>query len=193
MLNDPDFNQLFSEVFRKKDYRLRLWISKAEFQLRLRTKNLIVRYHTGEDIIQEIVTGLLCGRIHWDQEQVPNLNTFMHNQIRSHISNLLRKEKCTLILSRSLSARLPVYPRYVDADNTEAESLEDILMQMDLKELKPLLLERLKDDIIAYFVFEEITGGSLNHEIAGTLGIKISEVVNAKKRIRTLLKKIYSE
>jgi hypothetical protein len=190
-MNASDNKGLFSEVFRKKDYRYKSWVAKADFQLRFKTKNLIVRYSTGEDIILDIVTGVLCGNIHWDPEKV-ELGTFMHHQIRSHISNLLRKELNKL--TPTVSEYDKVFPKYVDTGNLVSESLGEILYNQDLKEIRETISNYLEEnDVIAFFVFEEIIKGSKNQDIAETLGITDKDVVNVKRRIDHALKRIISE
>jgi DNA-directed RNA polymerase specialized sigma24 family protein len=185
MENTPD---LFSEILKKRDSRYRLWVSKADFQLKFKTGSSIVKHMTGEDIVMDIISGVLCGRINWDQERIPNLGTFMHHQIRSHVSNLVKKEQGHLCPYRSLSHTSSSYPKYIDADLIESESLSEILKEQDLNEIREIILKELKDDIIAYFVYEEIAGGSKNSDAAAMLGIPVSEVVNAKKRIMKVIK-----
>jgi hypothetical protein len=189
MENTPD---IFSEILKKQDYRYRLWVSMADFQLKFKTGSSIVKHMTGEDIIMDIISGVLCGRIKWDQERVPNLWTFMHHQIRSHVSNLVKKEQANFCPYKTLSHNSSSYPKYVDADLIESESLSEILEKQDLNEIREIILKNLKEDIIAYFVYEEIAGGSKNCDAAAMLGIPVNEVVNAKKRIMKLIKGICS-
>jgi hypothetical protein len=187
MIPTPDLNGLFSSIIRNKVFPYRIWVSKAEFQLKLHTKNLFARYSTGEDIIMEIITGILCGRIHWDQVRVPNLHTFMHHQIRSHISNIVRNEKNKLTPSK-INPDQKGFPVYVDADNIPSDSVNEFLTMMELVELQKRVLHKLQEDVIAYFVYEEIIAGSTNRFIAEKLKIPYSEVVNAKKRIIRVVK-----
>jgi len=52
-----------------------------------------------------------------------------------------------------------------------------------MNEIRDVILEILDKDIVAYFVFEEISRGCENREIASSLGVDVKDVQNAKKRI----------
>jgi DNA-directed RNA polymerase specialized sigma24 family protein len=187
MCNTPDCKGLFSELFRSKESQYRLWVNQAEFQLRLKTKYLIGKYSTGEDIVQDIITGVLCGRIHWDQEKV-SLRTFMYHQIRSQVSNLLKRELSKLTPTRAEYER--TFPKYVDAEQTISCNISDISRKQDLDERIRIILEKLENDPIAYFVFEEMIKGSTNQDIAEVLKMDIHEVVKAKRRIKSVIRKL---
>jgi hypothetical protein len=190
MEKSPCQGELFSEVLQKKDNQYKLWISKAAFQLKIRGGKNSAYCSTGEDIVHDIILGILCGRIIWDSERVPNINTFMHHQIRSQVSNLVRSERMKIVPYRRLGDD-PSIPKYIDADKVWSEPMENILEEQDRKELREKILSELSDDVLGHFVFEEIIEGSGNKWIAEDLGIAVKDVVNAKRRIAAVIQREY--
>jgi DNA-directed RNA polymerase specialized sigma24 family protein len=66
----------------------------------------------------------------------------------------------------------------------------DIVSDYEFNEMLNELIAELQDDEVAYFVFEYLILGYGNSEIANELGISVSDVVNAKKRIKRKFLKI---
>jgi DNA-directed RNA polymerase specialized sigma24 family protein len=183
MNNFPD-NGIFTDLIRKKDYRLRLWISIADFQLKIRTRGEFLRFYSGHDVVFEIISAVLTNRVKWDMERVPNVHTFMINQIRSRISNIVKKER-----GRISAPEDSPFLIFVDADEVCDESA-DVFYTQDLQEFRKAILQELTDDVIACFVYEELMLGYQNQEIAARLGLSITDVQNAKKRILRVIKRI---
>jgi len=168
---------------------VKLWISEADFQLYLRTRGCIARYTSGEDIVSEIVAGVMSGRIIWDMERVPNVNTFMYHQIRSYVSNIAKKEFNKLYNNDCYETTLSRI--YSEPENTPEE--EDVYKQMDCEELKNRFLAFVSGDPTAADVFNESLQGAKNIEIADVLGITVSEVENAKKRVKRYIERFLKQ
>lgn len=183
--NTDKITEIFSGIFRKKNYQLKLWISEADFQLYIRTRGCIARYTSGKDIVSEIIAGVISGRIIWDIERVPNINTFMYHQIRSFVSNIAKKEFHKLYNNDCYETTLSRI--YSEPDNIPEE--EDVYKQMDCGEIKNRFLRYISDDPVAAAVFQESLQGAKNIEIAAVLSITVSEVENARKRIKRHIKK----
>jgi len=189
MSNSPLIAELFADVFKKRDHRLKLWIVEAEFHLRKKTEYDVVRHYTGEDIVLDIVTNILTGSIKWDIERVPNINTFMYNQIRGRVSNLTKREINRLHPFGSQKEYLPGKLTIKDPDECTGETLNEIISRQDRNDLRKFILKQLDKDSVAYCVFEEIITGRGDIAAAESLGIPVSQVVRAKKRIIHLIKK----
>lgn len=181
--------EIFSEIFRKKDYHLKLWISQAKFQLELKTRGRIARFTSGEDVVLEIISRVLSGIITWDTERVPNVNTFMYHQIRSNVSNLVKKELCKIAQLTGQDA-VPDSCMQLDAGHYSIAEPGDVYKAADLNELKQSILKELGDDITASRVFIEMTEGVTNLSAAQSLGLTVREVENAKKRIKRAVQRI---
>lgn len=128
---------------------------------------------------------MISGRIIWDMERVPNINTFMYHQIRSFVSNTAKKEFNKLHNNDCYETTLSrIYP---EPDNIPI--VEDVYKQMDCGEVKDRFLRFISNDPAAAAVFNESLHSTKNIEIAGVLSITVSEVVNAKKRIKRYIEK----
>jgi hypothetical protein len=185
-----NYSGIFAEIFNNKnDNRLKSWLNQADFQLRIKSCDELAPYVTAEDVVLDIITGVLTGRINWDMKKVPNVSTFMHHQIKGWVSNLQKRELNRVILFTSYSECIPK-PAVRDVEEIPGVTLQEILMEQDIMELRDMIRQRLEKDAVAYALFEEILSGIKNRSTGDEVRLSESELENEKKRIRSLLREL---
>ncbi len=142
----------------------------------------------GNDVVWELIEALQEGRRKWDREAMPDLEPWLHSQLRSVVSNIVKREK-----------RFPCHDDFENEDdscvdaNEEALSDDDPVQQYMDEELLDRIRKELEPDPEAGAVFEELTKDNGNQEIADILEIGSQKVVNAKRRIQRRVDKVYRE
>lgn len=158
---------------------------------------------TNEDVVEEVISKVVCGDRKWDPEKTPNIVHLLLMSIVSHIRNELNKTK----RQRRNDSAMDLYDQYGNlnehniAEVQRGYVLEYLQTEENKEELESRierLFKDLEDDYMAYFVLDEIL--KINHDdekkslssIAIKLNISESEVRNAFRRIVRKYKKIIS-
>ena len=179
--------------------------SEKGFQSNLLEYTLIkIRYYfycdqiydkTADDVLQIAFEKILSCTRKWYKQRVPDFKEFVMMVIHSYVRNERKKkdEYYTVdlydnegnLLETSLIDLLRASTR---------EDLEDRIFRENLEESIGRLESLLENDIYAYYVLEEMLNGFKNNkEIAERLNIDLSEVKNARRRIREKINKIFKE
>jgi len=156
----------------------------------LRTNgNSTINAMTAADIVNESFTRVLEMGRKWNKKKCEKFFVFIQGVILSIIKNEADK------IRRQKTEIIKLYPD----ESESANSLFDILQCQnsdknfeeskiqEAKELREMVVNLLKDDEIAYFVFEEREKGFNNTETANNLKLTVKEVENALKRIKRKL------
>ena len=149
-----------------------------------------IKYDAG-DIVHSIIEKLYIGSRKWDYEKYPDFKRYFYLLIKSEISNLAKYEEKFAEIDDGTEEGEDRVEEFLDfARNL---SLEEILSGQDAKELKERCLKLLDGDDDAVLVFLESLEGNGNAGIAESLGVELSLVENAKKRMKRRLNLIYLE
>jgi len=123
-----------------------------------------------EDIIGDLYLKLATGERKWDRGKFPELEKYFFVLIISHIRNLAKVKKEHLNIDE--------FEFCLESD--KQASYEEI------KELVELYAPKFQGDAQLAEVMWKIINEDTNKEIAGDLNIKVSAVVNAKRRIQRI-------
>lgn len=178
---DPQTQPEFLKIIKKIEQRM-----KSKYG-----KYYDVERHSVNQLLLDCVDCLSSGKRYWDYENV-KIEAILYNTARSLLGNDIRKEKKD-------REKMEVQRKsYQSADGCESNSPEE---RQEIKnedagsynsELNTLydrenigMAEKeLKDDGISLKVMEELMLNDSNIEIAESLNLKVSDVENARKRIR---------
>ncbi len=175
-------------------------------QIRLYFKKDTIESNSAEDVVQIIMEKLIKGKRKWDKKRTPNIIhlvlmaviSYIRNE-RKRIKNQKRKGAIEYIDHYDKEGFLNEnnLPELIRAYTNE--DLKDDEFRNDVEKFKQKCFMELeaKNDIEGYYVFEQIIErtystdeADTNIQIAEDLNITVSEVENAKKRIKNLAKKI---
>lgn len=164
-------------------------------------KKLIVKYDlmlrarlrreptiTGEDILHTVIEKYLSGERNWDRRNPKEFWQWVDKNMSSEVYNYANREFKSVKFDEIDEYEEDSYAQNFNYDNYPDDF--DIVSDFEFNEMLNELKAELQDDDVAFLVFEYLLLGCENSEIAKELGIKVSEVVNAKKRIRRKLLKI---
>lgn len=169
------------------------------------------------DIITTLFEKLCTGERTWDKEKYPSFESYFFMLIKSHIFNLTLHEFRMVPFTEDYcygSGESPK-PHANKGSVNLYDSGDDVLHQRKesrmsgfrgkqpgwdgypqellLQEFETLCLKVLKDDVDAGIIFLDLLVEDTNKEIAEDLGIDVSMVENAKKRIQRKLLPVYQE
>lgn len=176
--------KVFEDVFVHDKKRLKRWLGFAAKYLDLYGNKVFERHWTPTDIIQEVVTRILEGKRKYDPDRYKNFDQFVFWTIRSIISKKFKTRKIVV----------PV-ESFEDSDNSNkgvnlAEHkyktednfiLEDFEFKTKFEKCYQQILDKDEEAALVLLCWkDEMT----NQEIAKELGMEISKVEAAKKRIR---------
>ena len=147
-----------------------------------------------EDVVQDVLTSIIELRRKWYRDSVPDFHKFVRLAILSHIRNESKKKqniKTTELFDEdgnlgqeSIQMILTEYTRE-DTRDTDFKTNMDAILQQCKDQLKK------DDDVCAVFVLDEICNGmTSNIKIAGTIGVDVRDVENAKKRIKNRFRRL---
>jgi len=174
------------QLFLNGDGKYDRLVFRANRMLKARLGNGHEKAMMGNDVVMELIEALYTGRRKWNREAMPDLEPWLYSQLRSAVSNTLKREK-----------KFQVPNDCEDEDDSYADAGEEAFSDHDPvqdyvdEETLNRIRKKLKPDPEAEAVFEELTKDSGNQEIADDLGLDIQEVVNAKRRIQKRVDKIY--
>ena len=163
-------------------------------KIRLYFHSNTFRNNDANDVVQTVIKSILSQRRKWYKDKMPDFSKFVRLSILSHIRNE-RKRKDKLeeidILDEEGNSNVDNIAEILKA--YAREDLADRYFKKDIEKIYEECSRVLEDDIYASFVFDELCEGvGSNIEIAERLKIEVSEVENAKKRIRRKLEKLKS-
>jgi hypothetical protein len=161
-----------------------------------RTKGIFARHLTSEDLLCNVITKLLSGKINWNKEKCP-LMGFLYQRIRSEVSNLIKKERKFIPVPLQ---DLDFVSEDIDGNEIEGETAKELIIDpfedalqdepIDSVEFKNIASRCFSDSVEEFCVFDEMTKGHCPRKIASTLGLSESHVYNIKKRVVRILKSI---
>jgi len=156
---------------------------------------------TAEGIMHELIADALCGTRKWDMDRMPDFGGWIITQLRSKKFNLVRKQIRPMVsggksrdgadtdvlhddqlIRPTVSLEEEIENRGFDPPGN-GDHVRDYEEEDCIRELK----RRLEVREIEYFVLEGVQDKKSNQEIASDLKIEVSEVVNAKKRIKRVI------
>ncbi len=176
--------EIFEEI---EDDDIKRWIGFADKRLLLKFPRGKQCAYSAVDVVKEVITDVLGGNRNWDIKKVPNINTFMFNQIRSKIWNIVRKRKRIVDLT-SIKKRKKededTDPASDFIDNNYCTEKDEILTDFENKDLVKKCYEVVQEDDEAYLVLCDMHKDMTNKEIAEDLGVTVEEVLKIKKRIK---------
>lgn len=164
-------------------------------------KRLIVKYDimlrvmlkreptiTGADILNTVIEKYLSGERNWDRKNPKEFWQWADKNMLSEVYNYANREFKSVKFDEIDEYEAESYAQNFNYDNYPDDF--DIVSDYEFNEMLNELIAELQDDEVAYFVFEYLILGYGNSEIANELGISVSDVVNAKKRIKRKFLKI---
>jgi len=161
-----------------------------------RTKNIFARHVTTEDLLSNVITKLLSGKIKWNKEKC-SLMDFLYQRIRSEISNLIKKEHKFIPVPLQ---DLDFVSEDIDGNEIEGETANELIINpfedalldepIDPVTFKDIASGYFSDSVEEFCVFDEMTKGHCPRKIASSLGLSESHVYNIKKRIVRVLKSV---
>ena len=148
-----------------------------------------------EDVIQNVLELIINGKRKWNQTKFPNVVNYLIVAIHSHVRNeSKKKEKWKSIDIYDEEGRLKENLVEKFVREAIAEDLSEEFFKNRLEDLINKCLIKLKDDINAYCVLDEILKNDTEEMDDKTLvlklGISHSEVKLAKRRIRYTVNQI---
>ena len=126
--------------------------------------------YKAEDIIGDLYLKLATGERTWDRGKFPELEKYFFVLIISHIRNLAKVKK----------EHLNIDELKFCLESNKQTSFEEI------KELVELYEPKFKGDAQLAKILWKIINEDKNKEIASDLNIKVSAVVNTKRRIQRI-------
>ncbi len=192
----------------EKIRRIRAFVEdKERLQNVIATANRIIRRCaygncekaiTAEDVVSELITDALCGGPRkWNIDKMPEIDGWIITQLRSVMSNLMRKE--IRPLSSDFEAdrnetithqgREFIRPgvsleKEIEEKGFDPPAVYDHKAEYERTELVDALKKRIEGNMIDYSVLNGVLDRKSNLEIASDLKLQTKEVVNAKKRIK---------
>jgi DNA-directed RNA polymerase specialized sigma24 family protein len=141
----------------------------------------------GKDVVMELIESLQKGKRKRNRQAVPGLDQWLYTQLRSMVDCIAKRER-----------RFPPLPEIRSDDGEQHEEADARVAsekkpedEYESEEFVNEIRKEIDSDIEAGVVFEEIAKYSENEEIAKDLGMKIPEVVNAKRRIQRKADVVY--
>ncbi|MDD8017241.1 MAG: sigma-70 family RNA polymerase sigma factor [Bacteroidota bacterium] len=162
-----------------------------------------------EDVINTIFEKLYSGERTWDKEKYPCFESYFFMLIRSLVYNVALHEYRLVpftenyVSGKSETRTLPAAMNALDNSDDdfptynkplrESVQWDDCPPELAMQELETLCLKKLEHDADAGIIFLGMLDKKTNKEIAEDLGIGVSAVENAKKRIQRKLRPVYQE
>ncbi len=159
----------------KDGYRKILATVQREIHIRLYDKR--ERGMTAEDVVGSLVEKALCNPDIWDACSQPGFKDWVLCQFRNGRHNIVRKKNRHLSIEHESEEN--GFDPAGDCDHVKDFENSDLFKTVQ-RELE------VKDDTLAYCVLEEVVAGDTNEMIASKYDLDVSDVVNAKKRIRRI-------
>jgi RNA polymerase sigma factor (sigma-70 family) len=175
--------KVFVEAFTKDKSRLKKWAAVAQKYIDLYGKKRFERHWTAEDILKEVITRVLEEKRNYNPEAYKDVDDFIYKTIQSIVWDEFRNRN-----------KVTSSEKYIENDDggefvniyenkhrTENDTIEK---DFEIKEQLTTSYNQLLEDEDAALVFLCWKQGSTSQDIADELGIKLSNVESAKKRIR---------
>jgi DNA-directed RNA polymerase specialized sigma24 family protein len=184
--NFPETNNpKIEEILRTDNSKSAVWLNYAVKFIKVFYRNDKFK-PTAQDVVSDLLLKIYTGERRWEPDKV-DLNTFMYNNLRSHVGGLAKKEQ-----------RLVSADEYNAEDNSFSHryaedyyvSKNEIEITQDRKEEVEIVLRSIKGDELCELVFYCMKDGMGINETAEYLGIGFSEVNNAVRRIKYKAQKV---
>lgn len=156
-----------------------MWLNFAQRYIRIIYKSDKCK-PAAQDIVGDIVVKIHTGERRWDPEKV-NLNTFMYNSIRSHVSSQAKKEKRMISTDEYIEGDDSFVNRYAEKYYISKNEIE---FAQDRKEELDIVMKAVKGDDVCELVLYSLIDGMEINEIAEYLGITVPEIYNTVRRIK---------
>lgn len=150
-----------------------------------------IRGQDANDVLHDVIEKIISGKRRWNKSKVPNIVEFVFMVIHSHVRNERKKTDNEALVEDFDDVEKLTKQNLVELirETTRQDSFDEVFKQT-YEELIDKYLTLLEDDINGYFVFDEILKGEKsNVNIASNLLITVNDVVNAKRRIKSLINK----
>lgn len=194
IIKKEEINKIIDELLRKNRFILNELVNYA--------RNLMRRYipllndSDSLDYVNEAFEKILSGQRVWDKNKYPDVTDLLSRIIWSCIMNEISSKTKKVENDGGRISRFESI--YVTDENGESilreisDNNQDVEYEIHKKIMYEKIFEELekRGDDEAYLVLERILDGLSNKEIAEDLGIDINKVVNARKRIINIGKKI---
>jgi RNA polymerase sigma factor (sigma-70 family) len=148
--------------------------------------------YTAADVVQETLVKIIGLKKKWYPAHIPDFHKFVRFAILSFIRNERKKKE-----------KIKTVDLYDENGSFAEENIKDLLKEYaredfveklfrdDLETVFEKCLNELEHDVYAHFVLEErLESVRSNIAIADKLGIEVSEVEKARKRIRTKFQRL---
>jgi RNA polymerase sigma factor (sigma-70 family) len=186
---------IFEKILYEEKGLYRRWLTYADLLLWSSMAGKLRIKYEAKDIIHSLFDKLCTGCRKWDIEKYPCIKTYMFMLIKSEISNLtvnelkyVEVEKTTEEIAENTDQKGNLI-----MEDIYSVSLADILSGADAQELFDLSLNKLDGNDNDGIIFLLASEGSTNRDIADYLGVNVSFVENARKRIKRKLLPLFEE
>ena len=211
-----EVNKELRNIFNDND-KLSKLLYNALKKIRFYFNNDIIDGFTAEDIVQEITEKFITGKKKWYKTEGRTLENLLFMGIHSYVKTIYfnRHKKQFEEDNERIKEGLEISP-FIKTNRAKVISFDDLDNKTRERSLNAnenywqkfedneendfiisteheieLLLNELKNDDIAYIVFEEYLGqGNSDIKVANSLQMEIEEVRNVKKRIRRAAGKV---
>lgn len=154
----------YEDLFKYGIYRLKTKFS-IKYDLNRGFRGLML-----EDLISQLITSFFEGKRKWNKTRFPVFKDQFLSSYDSHLSNTVTKEFKKVVVTDPLEE--------------DDSGKDDLKVQNELIDDVINILENLDCSTEEILLFEPYYIGKMKREdIAETLGISVSEVTNAKKRL----------
>lgn len=180
---EHDLIKVFEDAFTSNKSRLKKWITYAAKLLDIYSNGKYERHWTPEDIIKEVITRVLEGKRKYNPDKYKSVDDFIFKTIRSLVDDEFSSRRTVLPIEKYVDSKDggEFVNQYEEKHKTENDTIQkNFEIEEKLEECYQRLLEN-EDDAL---VFLEWKLGSTSKDIADGLGLELSAVESAKKRIR---------
>jgi RNA polymerase sigma factor (sigma-70 family) len=190
-----EFPGIFENILKNDKGIYERWLAYADLLLKTFLTGKLRNKYEAKDIIHTLFEKLCSGKRKWDKEKYPNFITFFFMLIKSHIHNLAKFEGKFFEVEEYNEEGEENENKNTSTtmENINSTSLSSILSEANAKELIELSLEKLNGNDDDGIIFLSAKDGSPNRDIAEYLGIDISLVENARKRIKRKLLPLFEK
>ncbi len=148
-----------------------------------------------EDIVQDAIIKVYSGERLWNRLKDPDLIKFLkYSVIKSLVSNY---HESKIAKTQIAVSRIDLNMNDSDESDPFFETVEGNVPLPDEElfaiEILSTIRKKLEDDIDAALIFEELIKGGTPQSISNDLGITITDVNNALKRIRNTKAKEFNQ
>ena len=145
-----------------------------------------------EDLAADAITDWIDGKREWNPEAYPDVLSFLKGVVDSKVSHLVQglENKMSQRIVADETGKQPAEMSSCPRPGPEAI----VAGQEELERLRAAMIAGVKEDKLAAAVFECLEADYTRpSEIAEILGVAVTDVNNAQKRLRRIADKVYAK